>query len=121
MKQTDFNERLHGIDALRAIAMILGIFLHATIAYKVDTLPTWPHDDVFTNKAFDFVYLLIHSFRMPLFFLIAGFFCRFLLLKIGEKEFIRHRWKRIVIPFGLSLICILPFTIYPFLFVVLNL
>jgi glucan biosynthesis protein C len=95
--------------------MLLGVLLHATIAYKVDSLPSWPHDKNFHHGVFDGLYLLIHSFRMPLFFLIAGYFCRFLFLKIGEKEFIKHRTKRILIPFIGSMIVILPFTIYPFL------
>lgn len=109
------NQRIHGIDALRAIAMILGILLHATIAYKTIALPSWPQDPASDHWLFDYLYLVVHSFRMPLFFLIAGFFCRFLLLKIGEKDFIVHRFKRIVIPFFGSLVLILPLTIFPFL------
>lgn len=115
MNNLQTGKRLHGIDALRAIAMLLGIFLHATIAYKQFPLPTWPHDNTYHHLAYDYVYMLIHTFRMPLFFLIAGFFCRFLIIKIGEKEFIKHRWKRIAIPFFICLFTILPFTIFPFL------
>jgi glucans biosynthesis protein C len=109
------NQRIHGIDALRAIAMILGILFHATIAYKVIAVPTWPHDNEFNHGFFDFIYFAIHSFRMPLFFLIAGYFCRFLYYRVGEKAFIRHRWQRIGIPFIVSMIFILPLTIFPFL------
>ena len=108
-------ERIHGIDALRGVAMILGILLHATIAYKTVPLRSWPHDGMFHHWIFDYLYLLIHSFRMPLFFLIAGFFCRFLYLKIGLTAFLNHRAKRILYPFILSLFFILPLTIYPFL------
>jgi hypothetical protein len=42
----------------------------------------------------------LHSFRMPLFFLIAGFFARMMLLKYGTKEFLRRRGDRI----GLTLL-----------------
>lgn len=109
------TQRIHGIDALRAIAMLLGVVFHATIAYKVTKTSSWPQDPTFQNWIFDFSYFIIHSFRMPLFFLIAGYFCRFLYYKIGEKEFIKHRVKRILIPFLVSLVVILPFTIFPFL------
>jgi peptidoglycan/LPS O-acetylase OafA/YrhL len=109
------GDRLHGIDALRGIAMMLGILLHATIAYKVKPLPNWPHDMTFNHWSFDLIYHYIHSFRMPLFFLIAGYFSRLLLIKLGERSFVLHRFKKIFVPFVFSLVFILPFTIFPFL------
>lgn len=39
------SERLHALDALRAIAMLLGIALHATLAYWPDVFPLWAADD----------------------------------------------------------------------------
>lgn len=116
MSKEQAGQRYHGIDALRGIAMILGIFLHVTIAYKEDVLPVWPHDANSHHIGFDYLYFFIHSFRMPLFFVIAGFFCRFLLLRVGAKEFMKRRWERIGIPFVASMILILPFTIFPFLY-----
>ncbi|MET0635110.1 MAG: acyltransferase family protein [Chitinophagaceae bacterium] len=112
---TTGGARLSGIDALRAVAMLLGILFHSLIAYRVNPLPTWPYDDQFHHWSFDFVYLFIHSFRMPLFFLIGGYFCRLLLYKTGERAFINHRIKRILVPFVVSLVLILPFTLFPFL------
>ena len=110
----DANNRLHGIDALRAIAMILGMLLHATIAYKVDALPAWPQDKDFNHWTFDFLYTFVHSFRMPLFFLIAGYFSRLMYYKIGEHAFLKHRFKRIAVPFIFGIVFILPFTFLPF-------
>lgn len=115
MNQKINGDRLHGLDALRAIAMFLGVVLHAAIAYKVVAIPTWPHDADSTNYCWDYLYAFIHSFRMPLFYLIAGFFCRMLFNKIGEQAFVQHRIKRIVIPFVCSVIILLPLTIFPFL------
>ena len=34
-------ERLHGLDALRAFAMFLGIMLHAEVAYQVHQWTPW--------------------------------------------------------------------------------
>ncbi|RYE50105.1 MAG: hypothetical protein EOP48_20370, partial [Sphingobacteriales bacterium] len=110
------NDRLHGIDALRGVAMLLGIVLHAAIAYKIKPQPNWPHDHQYNSIAFDLLYDSIHSFRMPLFFLIAGYFSRLLFFRFGSNGFIKHRFKRILVPFVVSIFIVLPFSIYPFLF-----
>ena len=96
--------------------MMLGIVLHASIAYKAKPHRNWIHDDQFNSWPFDFLYSFIHSFRMPLFFLIAGFFCRMLYYKIGEVSFIRHRWKRIGLPFVVAMIIIVPISLIPYNF-----
>ncbi|MBX2923290.1 MAG: acyltransferase family protein [Chitinophagaceae bacterium] len=106
--------RIHGIDALRAVAMLLGVLLHATIAYRVMPKKNWVHDDGFTNWIFDFTYFFIHSFRMPLFFIIAGYFCRLLFKRVGEKEFIRRRWVRVGIPFVIGMLIIVPMATIPY-------
>ncbi len=96
--------------------MLLGVLLHAIIAYKVYPNPSWPSDNKMHSYFFDGLYFFIHSFRMQLFFVVAGFFARMLYLRIGERSFIQHRIRRIIIPFAASLIFILPFTIAPFLY-----
>ena len=107
--------RIHGMDALRAIAMLLGIVLHAVIAYRTFPNPAWPSDP-HQWIGYDALYLWIHSFRMQVFFLVAGFFARLLYLKIGEPAFLQHRLKRIVLPFVVSVIVLVPLSISPFLY-----
>ena len=107
--------RIHGMDALRAIAMLLGIVLHGVIAYRVFPNAAWP-DDTYQWIGYDALYLWIHSFRMQVFFLVAGFFARLLYLRIGETAFLQHRVKRIVVPFVASVIVLVPFSIAPFLY-----
>ncbi|MDX1373093.1 MAG: acyltransferase family protein [Nitrososphaeraceae archaeon] len=99
--------RIHGMDALRGIAMWLGVVLHAVMSYQVDPRAGWPKD-IMSSPAMDWIYHYLHSFRMPMFFVVAGFFSSFLLKKIGLKAFIKHRFKRIVLPFLLSIIIIVP-------------
>jgi glucan biosynthesis protein C len=110
------SKRIHGIDALRAVAMMLGIVLHSSIAYKVRPHRNWIHDSGFNNWMFDYLYFFIHSFRMAIFFLIAGFFCRLVYYRSGEKKFIQHRWKRVGLPFVLSMILIVPVSLIPYNF-----
>lgn len=95
------------MDALRGIAMWLGVVLHAVMAYQTDPRGGWPKD-VMSTASMDWIYHYLHSFRMPLFFLVAGFFADFLNKKIGLKAFVGHRYKRIVLPFILSVLVIVP-------------
>ena len=108
------SPRYHGLDALRGIAMLLGILLHASIPYfatLVNIERLWPADDdqsVVLLLLFDF----IHAWRMPLFFLIAGFFTHLLLEQRGLRSLILNRVTRVGIPlviFGTMTALLIPF------------
>ncbi|RFM30186.1 acyltransferase family protein [Deminuibacter soli] len=107
------NERIHGLDALRTIAMGLGIVLHAIIAYKQLPEANWPHDSL-SSPFLEWLYRYIHHFRMPLFYLVAGFFTRLVILRSGTRYFAEQRFKRIVIPFLFGLVFIVPLSTFPF-------
>lgn len=101
------------MDALRGIAMWLGVVLHSVISYQKNPRAGWPLDNS-SSIVMDFIYEYLHAFRMPLFFLVAGFFAHFLYKKIGMKPFIIHRAKRILVPFILSIIFVVPVCGYVF-------
>lgn len=100
------TDRLHGLDAVRAFALLLGIALHAAQPY-IAGLP-WIVVET-PSEALAGVWYTIHMFRMPLFFLIAGFFGRMLLERRGTAGFVKDRSKRIVVPLvaGLPLVMLL--------------
>lgn len=67
--------RDHSLDALRAAMMLLGVVLHSAASYTVNAERTpWPYQDAQTTVGFDLLVFTIHIFRMPVFFLVAGFF-----------------------------------------------
>jgi surface polysaccharide O-acyltransferase-like enzyme len=93
------------LDALRGVAMLLGIVLHALLSF----IPTpWPVQDTRQNSLFFIPYAAIHMFRMPLFFLISGFFTMFILQRHGLGGMIRQRVQRILLPLLLAMITIVP-------------
>ena len=63
--------RRHDLDALRAFAMLLGIGLHAGLAYA--PIP-WIAMNRETSPALGAFVEITHGFRLPLFFLMSGFF-----------------------------------------------
>jgi len=93
------KDRFHYLDTVRASALLGGILLHAIMNY----LPgyrecNWPFSDNSTNAGLGILYFIIHLFRMPLFFLIAGFFARLLRQRLGTKGLIKNRLRRIGLP-----------------------
>lgn len=105
--------RISSMDALRALAMFLGVGLHAAMPYTWHPFKGLYHDPYYTNISYDYIFFFIHIFRMQLFYVIAGFFFRLLLLKIGTMPFIRHRAQRIIVPFVVGLFTVLPLTYLP--------
>lgn len=91
--------RYHGLDAVRAIALLLGVALHAAQPY-VAGLPWIAPESPSTVLAG--IWYTIHMFRMPVFFLIAGFFGRMMLERRGVVEFVKDRSRRILVPLVLG-------------------
>lgn len=90
--------RLDYLDAVRAFALILGIIFHASLSF----LPVyigWAVMDVSTGAAVSVFTLVSHSFRMALFFLVAGFFSHMTFHSSGGRAFLKSRFVRIGIPF----------------------
>jgi RNA polymerase sigma factor (sigma-70 family) len=96
------TERLHGLDALRAVALLLGLVLHSAMPY---VLPPgfWA---VGTSAPVGFLGWLayyLHSFRLEVFFLLAGFFGALIVAKRGVGGWLRDRARRILLVFVVAL------------------
>jgi len=101
--------RRHDLDALRAVAMLLGIVLHGL-------MPFMPGLSVIRNtQTAGWVWILflgIHGFRMPLFFLVSGFFTAMIWQKRGVQTMLRQRSVRILLPCLLGTVTIVPLDTY---------
>lgn len=96
--------RVHALDGLRAAALLTGVVFHAALAYVMPpgewavgvaapSLPLWW-----------FVHYT-HDFRMPLFFVLAGFFAARVVARRGARAYLRDRALRIGLVFAA---CLLP-------------
>lgn len=89
-------DRLHGLDALRAGALLLGILLHASLAFFPQQV--WIVADSSRSVGAAWLFYGIHLFRMAAFFLIAGFFAHMMIGRKGGVGFAKDRAIRITGP-----------------------
>ncbi|MCW7536821.1 acyltransferase family protein [Aquabacterium sp. A7-Y] len=94
------SQRLHALDNLRAILMWLGIVLHVAVNHVAGDSPV-PWRDERTTPVADFLLAFIHAFRMPAFFIVAGFFVARLVAQRGHRGMLKHRLLRLGLPFAL--------------------
>ncbi len=106
--------RYHSLDALRAFALLLGIVFHAAESFCPGR-QMWAITDMHAHELFNFFQHVSHSFRMEIFFIMAGFFARLVLMRQGQWKFIKHRIKRILIPFVIGWIVLYPIVIFVWL------
>lgn len=101
--------RYHALDAVRAVALLLGIVVHATVSFWPGFREArYPVTDDYSSPVMSGLYFVLHIFRMSLFFAIAGFFARLLFERLGAWGFVKNRLRRIALPFVVSLVVCLP-------------
>lgn len=97
------DNRLHYMDNLRAIIMLAGVFFHAGLAYSPMYQAVWFSADQVNSRYVEYLVNFFHIFRMPLFFVIAGFFAALLVQRKGLGGMLKNRSGRILLPFILFL------------------
>jgi peptidoglycan/LPS O-acetylase OafA/YrhL len=95
------SSRIHYLDNLRALAMLLGVYLHGALAYAEPSRSIWIATNPQGNVALDASIWWIHLFRMDLFFLLSGYFSRLVIDRKGIHAFLSGRAIRIALPFVL--------------------
>jgi glucan biosynthesis protein C len=93
----DNLRRYHGLDALRGLAMLLGIVLHAALPYMPNVQEFWPIHGR-SSHAISTIFEFIHVWRMPLFFILAGFFANLVISRKSWRSWWANRFLRIGLP-----------------------
>ena len=96
------EERFHGLDFLRAMAMLMGLVFHAPMLYYIPIMAdgfqefgvssaTIPLMEAWLNATVQW----LHSWRMTAFFMTSGFFAGLVLSKRTPKQFISDRFVKL--------------------------
>lgn len=97
--------RFHYLDACRALFMLCGIPYHVSLLYAGGH---WGIDQGVQSKLLTLGNEVLSLFRMPAFFLIAGFFAALTLQKRENFAWLENRIVRLGVPLLFATICILP-------------
>lgn len=101
--------RHHGLDVLRGGMMLLGVALHAAASYVPGApFAAWPFGDPPGSALAGLMVAAIHVFRMPVFFVMAGFFGAMTLARRGARAMLADRLRRIGIPLAVGWVVLFP-------------
>ncbi len=97
--------RRHDLDALRAVFLLFGIPYHAALTVRPGPWIANMHD-----RSRDFIQLAdyLHLFRMPGFYMIAGYFAAMLLQRRPVASYLPSRLHRLVPPFLAGTLLLVP-------------
>ncbi|MEZ5319129.1 MAG: acyltransferase family protein [Vicinamibacterales bacterium] len=99
---TDGSGRWHGLDALRAVALMSGVLLHALLAF-IAKPGEWAVGRAEAQPFLSWLYIYLHAFRLEVFFLLAGFFGALIVAKRGVRAYAKDRVVRILLVFVVAL------------------
>ena len=106
--------RFYDLDALRGVAMFLGVVLHSSVFLVAQPDPIWPLHvpETLGNETYTLVIEIIHGFRMPLFFLLSGYFTALLVDRRNLRSVFIQRLQRIGIPLAVGCLTIVPLSVW---------
>jgi len=108
--QPDTSDYEHYWDPLRALLMLLGIPYHASLLYS-HALP-WDIKDLETSPVLSALGAALVTFRMPAFFLVAGYFSIMVIGKKGKMRWLRQRFLRLGLPFIVAVLLLGPLQLF---------
>jgi len=85
--------------------MLLGVALHAAMSFV--PLP-WPVHDTERSDVLLLLLGAVHGFRMPLFFVLSGYFTMLVYSRRGLASLLEQRFRRIFLPLLIATVTIVP-------------
>jgi len=99
--------RQHYLDCARVFALLLGVVFHASLSF-MPVFIGWAVMDISTSDLVLWFVMVAHSFRMELFYLIAGYFSYQAFGSKGAANFLKSRLFRLGLPFTFGWLLLKP-------------
>lgn len=113
---TNSARHYHGLDFIRASMLLLGVVVHVAASFVEGPAGAeWPYRDPNATPWAGIIVFAIHIFRMPVFFVMAGFFAALIQDRKGLIALARNRFFRIALPFGVGWVLLFPIVNISFL------
>lgn len=100
------QSREHHWDSLRAFLMLLGIPYHAAMVYNSRVI--WDIQSPDQSELLTFLSGVLVTFRMPAFFIVAGYFAALMLERRPPGPWLKGRFTRLGIPFLTAIVLLAP-------------
>jgi glucans biosynthesis protein C len=107
-----FVRRLYFMDNLRVALTVLIVLQHSSFAYAAGSW--WYFTDARQEPLLSAFFVVNRSFRMSLFFLIAGYFMPFVFDRKGPEQYLKDRFRRLGIPLVFFLFFVFPPLMYAY-------
>lgn len=100
--------RLYFLDNLRTFLILLVVLLHAGIVYETILEDTWIVSDPSKNSSIGLIRMYLDLFVMFIIFFISGYFIPRSLKNKTSWEFIKSKFKRIMLPWIMAVFTLIP-------------
>jgi peptidoglycan/LPS O-acetylase OafA/YrhL len=119
MKQAERNseansqpERRYDLDWLRVFAVLLLIYFHTAAIFYQGSLGEFYITNDIPSRQMQLFVSFVHQWHMPLFFLLSGAASWFALSFRTGSQYVKERFKRLLIPFLFGTLVIVPPQVY---------
>lgn len=109
-EDTNTGKRLFFLDNLRTFIIFMVVLYHAGWVYEPSGFlsSVWIVDDPAKNNLSGLLNMIMDMFMMPTMFFISGYFAPLSLQKKNEWRFLVSRFKRLMVPWLLAAVILLP-------------
>lgn len=106
--------RIYFLDNLRTFLILLVVILHSGLVYESVLQNSWIVSDPVKNESIGLIRMYLDLFVMFMIFFISGYFVPISAKRKSSFEFIKSKFKRIVLPWIIAVLTLIP--AYKFIF-----